>query len=126
MSKRLYLTVMTPAKTLLDAKEVLWVQARLTDGGTIGIYPGHAPLLAETVIGQLRYTDPSGEHVLDLKAGILQVDEDGVAVLTSGLVQISEIVETPEISDVRFDRLAQALLAALQAQSANVSNEDKQ
>ncbi len=116
MSKPLRLTVVTPAETLLDAKEVVWVQARLIDGGGVGIYPGHAPLLAETVIAPLRYADLLGEHTLDLEAGILQVDDSGVTIFTSGL-QTFDVSETLEaLDDERFDRLAQALLVALQAQ----------
>jgi F0F1-type ATP synthase epsilon subunit len=87
MTKLLRLTVLTPAETLLDVEEVAWVQARLADGGGIGIYPRHAPLLAETVTAPLRYADSSGEHTLGVEAGILQVDGDGVTILTSGLVR---------------------------------------
>ncbi|MCK4315602.1 MAG: F0F1 ATP synthase subunit epsilon, partial [Anaerolineae bacterium] len=83
--KSLRLTVLTPAKTLLDVEGVAWVQARLADGGGIGIYPSHAPLLAESVTAPLRYADDSGEHTLDLEAGILQVDRDGATIFTSGL-----------------------------------------
>ena len=49
--------VLTPIKTLLDVEGVAWVQVRLADGGGIGIYPGHAPLLAETVTAPLRYAN---------------------------------------------------------------------
>jgi len=90
--------VLTPAKALLEVEEVTWVQARLADGGGIGIYPGHAPLLAETVTAPLRYADGSGEHALDLEAGILQVDRDGVTIFTSEPVQTSEVSETLEVS----------------------------
>ena len=117
MIKPLRLMVLTPAETLLDAAEVAWVQVQLSDGGGIGIYPGHAPLLAETVIAPLRYADESGEHVLDLKAGILQVEHDDVTIFTSGLAQTSKVSKTLEVSDgARFDRLARALLTTLQAQ----------
>jgi F0F1-type ATP synthase epsilon subunit len=109
---------------LLDAKEVLWVQARLTDGGGIGIYPGHAPLLAETVTAPLRYADSSGEHTLDLEAGVLQVDENGVTIFTSGL-QTFEASDTSEVSgDERFDRLAQELFVALRAQPDRAAGTD--
>jgi len=81
--KRLRLMVLTPARTLLEVEGVAWVQVRLSDGGPIGIYPGHAPLLAETVTAPLRYADEAGEHTLGLEAGILQVDRDGVTVFTS-------------------------------------------
>ncbi len=113
--------VLTPAKTLIEVEEVAWVHAQLADGGPIGIYPGHAPLLAETVTALLRYADGSGEHVLDLEAGILQVDRDGVTIFTSGPAQTSEVLETAEVSgSARFDRLARTLLAAMQAQPGGV------
>jgi len=121
MFKRLRLTVLTPAETLLDVEGVTWVQALLADGGGIGIYPGHAPLLAETVTAPLRYADRSDEHTLDLEAGILQVDRGGVTIFTGGLAQTSEILEISEVSgSTRFDRLAQALLSAMREQPQEV------
>lgn len=121
--KPLRLTVLTPAETLLDVEEVAWVRARLADGGGISIYPGHAPLLAETVTAPLRYANGSGEHVLELEAGILQVDRDGVTIFTSGLTQTSEVFETSEVSeDKRFDRLARTLLTAMPAQPGGVED----
>jgi F-type H+-transporting ATPase subunit epsilon len=120
--KPLRLMVLTPAQTLLDVAEVAWVQVQLSDGGGIGIYPGHAPLLAETVTAPLRYADELGEHALDLEAGILQVERDGVTIFTSGLAQTSEVFETSDVSEgARFERLAQALLTTLQAQPEEAS-----
>jgi F0F1-type ATP synthase epsilon subunit len=125
MSKPLRLTVLTPAETLLDVGEVAWVQACLADGGGIGIYPGHAPLLAETVTAPLRYADPSGEHTREVEAGILQVDGSGVTILTSGLVQTSEVSQPSEVLEgTRFDRLAQALVSILEAQPGEVLDVD--
>jgi F-type H+-transporting ATPase subunit epsilon len=116
------LTVLTPAQALIDVEEAQWVQARLADGGGIGIYPGHAPLIAETVTAPLRYADPTGEHTLELESGILQVQSDGVTIFTSGLSQPpedsqpSEDDQDSDASDMRnFDRLAQELLAATRA-----------
>ena len=121
VSKPLRLTVLTLAETLLDVEEVAWVRARLANGGGISVYPGHAPLLAETVTAPLRYANGSGEHVLDLEAGILQVDRDGVTIFTSGLVQTSEVSGTLEVpGGTRFDRLARTLLTAMQAQPGGV------
>jgi len=97
--KPLRLTVLTPVETVLDVEEVAWVQARLADGGGIGIYPGHAPLLAETVTAPLRYADESGEHALGLEAGILQVDREGVTIFTSGPAQTLEVSETSKVSE---------------------------
>jgi F0F1-type ATP synthase epsilon subunit len=73
--------VLTPAETLLEAAGVLWVQVRLADGGGIGIWPGHAPLVAETVRGELRYADGEGEHALALETGILRIQRNRVTLL---------------------------------------------
>jgi len=119
MSKPFHLTVLTPAQILLHVREAAWVQARLADRGGIGIYPGHAPLLAETVTAPVRYADRLGEHTLQLEAGILQVDRDGVTIFTSGMSQPeagSRPVSSPAASEdagARFDRLAQVLLGTL-------------
>jgi len=113
--------VLTPAEALLDVEGVAWVQAHLADGGGIGIYPGHAPLLAESLTAPLRYADGSGEHTLDLEAGILQVGHGSVTVFTSGPAQPCAGSEPAQGSeDERFDRLARTLLMVMQAQPGDV------
>jgi F0F1-type ATP synthase epsilon subunit len=129
----LRLTVLTPAETLLDVEGVTWAQVHLADGGGIGIYPGHAPLLAETVSAPLRYADRSGEHTLDLEAGILQVGRGGVTVLTNGVIQTSEdfddlgrvVSQSSKFSEgAHFDRLARELLATVPACPQGVLDAD--
>jgi len=115
MAKSLYLRVWTPAEILLDKETVAWVQVQLVDGGGIGIRPGHAPLLAETVAAPLRYADDSGRHTLDLERGILHIDGQGVTVFTSGIGESSNVSMASEAPAKGFDRLVQALLAALNA-----------
>ena len=133
MPKTLRLTVLTPEQTLLDIQRVGWVQAQLADGGPIGVYPGHAPLLAETVAAPLRYKDPSGEHALDLNAGILQVNGKGVTVFANIQTQTSRISDEPQVRttlevshDKHFDRLAQELLATLDVHSDKVQGNEKE
>ncbi len=115
--KPLQLTVLTPVETLLEATGVTQVQVRLADGAGLSIYPGHAPLLAETVAGPLRYSDVSGEHTLALESGILHITLDGVTIFTPGalLSGAGEPVDAGQVA--RFDRLAGVLFAALQAGS---------
>jgi F0F1-type ATP synthase epsilon subunit len=116
------LTVLTPAQILLHVREAAWLQARLSDGGGIGIYPGHAPLLAETVTAPVHYADRLGEHTLQLEAGILQVERDGVTIFTSGMSQPDadsrpfSLSAASEDAGTRFDRLAQVLLGTLRDQ----------
>ena len=116
MGKTLHLRVLTPAETVIDIEEVAWMQARLADGGGISIYPGHAPLIAETIAAPLRYADRVGEQTLDLGAGILVVDTDGATVFTSGEIQPGDDGEAWTDPEAQFDRLAQALLATMRAQ----------
>ena len=119
MRESFHLTVLTPERALLEAEGVTGVHAQLADGAPIGIYPDHAPLLAETVAAPLRYADPSGEHAIDLSAGILRVSEAGVTVFAS---QTSKAWQTSEASedDEHFDRLTRDLLAKLNAQPDEV------
>lgn len=81
----LRLTVLTPAGPLLDVSDVAWVQAQLADGGGLGIYPQHTPLLAETQTAPLRYVVAGQERQTErLEAGILRVSEGQVLLLTGG------------------------------------------
>lgn len=118
--KRLHLAVMTPAGLLLDVADVAWVQAELADGGGLGVYPEHAPLLAETRPAALRYATGAGEHQTDeLEAGVLQITGGDVLLLTGGvLTGPVEIGGAPVDEAQRFDRLAGALLAGLRADPA--------
>ena len=116
MFKPLRLIVLTPAKTLLDVSDVQWVNVQLADGGGIGILPGHAPLLAETVSAPLKYADELGEHSLQVGAGILQIVPGRVIIYTTE----SDDVDTVgarldnDAREERLTRLAEALLQALQ------------
>ncbi|MGQ9493092.1 MAG: F0F1 ATP synthase subunit epsilon [Anaerolineae bacterium] len=80
-----HLVVLTPVETLLETSGVQWIQVRLADGGEIGIWPGHAPLLAETVTAPLRYADDTGEHRISIQAGILHITPGEVFIYTTGL-----------------------------------------
>ena len=109
MIDSIHLTVLLPDEVLLDEVGIAWVQAQLVDGGGIGIYPGHAPLLAETVAAPLRYADDEGEHAIDLAAGILQVDSQGVTVLTTGKGS-ARFDLAPTFQEVGFQRLTSWLI----------------
>ncbi|MHB0856053.1 MAG: hypothetical protein ACYC5M_00615 [Anaerolineae bacterium] len=108
MPEFLRLRVLEPGLFLLDAPEVEWVQVLLADGGGIGIYPGHAPLLAETMTGSLLYADARGEHEVILAAGVLQVDPETVVINTSGVVDEAQTPLGGGVAVRRFERLARA------------------
>lgn len=123
MIEPLRLTVLTPTGVLVEARDVSRVQVQLADGGGIGIYPGHAPLLAETVAAPLTYSDATGEHTLELEAGILQVDRHGVMLLSGGPLGAAGVAE--QSAPTSFRRLSEELLAAVQAQQGSGDDQEE-
>ena len=119
VAESLHLRVRTPDGVILDVEQVDWVNLELADGGSIGIRPGHAPLMAETLTAPVRFADESGEHRLFLEAGILHIERARVTVLTSGLVNVEDTENQPVEEEIRFDRLTKALFARLNAQPAD-------
>jgi F-type H+-transporting ATPase subunit epsilon len=87
VTRSLRLSILTPTEPVVLADDIAWLQARLADGGSIGIWPGHAPLIAETVCGPVRYSDGSGEHRVELQAGLLHVESGGVVILVPGVLE---------------------------------------
>mgnify|MGYP001092515871 CR=1 FL=1 len=114
MPERLNLWIATPERALLDIEDAHWVRIQIADGGSIGIRPGHAPLVAQTVTAAVRYADDKGEHALEVEQGILQIHRQGISIFTTGSPagRYEEMARTAR--EERFDRLAGALLAAIQ------------
>jgi F0F1-type ATP synthase epsilon subunit len=120
MAEPLRLRVMTPTVTLLDVQGVTNVRVQLADGGSIGLRPGHAPLLAETIAAPLEYSVGEAEHHFDTQAGILFVDTGTATIFTSGSGEY-EIVDP---GAGKFDRLANELLNRLGTRSVDGSGND--
>jgi F0F1-type ATP synthase epsilon subunit len=119
--------VLTPAETLLQVEAARRVHVRLADGAGISIYPGHAPLLAETVTAPLRYADTSGEHRFDARAGIVQIEGNQVTVFTSGEWEPSEEPRAASAAEERrFDRLARELQARLEGEDGDILETDRE
>jgi len=121
VAKSLSVRVITPTETILEIKDAAWVQVQLVDG-SLGIWPGHAPLLAETISAQLRYAAGTHEHALDVEAGILQIDREGVTIFTGGLIRGE--AHQPAAPENRIDRLSRAHLAMLGAYVEGIPDED--
>ena len=115
----LRLTVLSPAGKLLEEERVDWVQVQLVDGG-IGIWPGHAPLLAETVSAPLVYARNGEEQRLEVQRGILQITTGAITILTGGEGGVARDEGQPA---ARFDRLARVLLARLWEQPEEEADE---
>lgn len=115
MARTFELRVVDPARSLLEVEEAQWVHARLVNGTGLTVYPGHAPLLAETIAAPLHYADGAGEHVFHAAAGILEVRGNEVSVFTSGEWKGETVPETSTIPEERrFKRLARELRIRLE------------
>ena len=120
MVRTLELRVTNPVTTLLAVAEAEWVHVRLANGTGLTVYPGHAPLLAETVSGPLRYTDGDDEHAFQVSAGILQIAAEEVKVLTSGQAEGEKGSWPCAVSEEhRFERLARQLQGKLETEASS-------
>ena len=59
--KSLTLRILSPEGTILKVDEAASINVPLVDGGGIGIRPGHAALIAETVEGPVHYLTSAGK-----------------------------------------------------------------
>ena len=79
--KPLRVSVITPAKTLLETEAKAVVVPAFD--GEMGVLPGHAPILALLGTGALRVTDQAGEtQYLAVRGRFMQVNANQVTVLT--------------------------------------------
>lgn len=110
--ERLHLKILTPDGIILERSSLTAVNVPLADGLPLGIRPGHAPLIAETVRGSIKYRTSTSEKGVVLHAGVLEIRKNVVMILTAG-----EVSETPsEIStqpEKAYDRLMQNLIDKL-------------
>jgi F0F1-type ATP synthase epsilon subunit len=106
------LVVLTPQETLLEEQELSKVRVLLADGGSLGIHPGHHPLLAETDSGPVEYGREAYRHQIGVRAGVLRVEGDRVMIYTSGLTE-EEIHSQPAEMD-RMEKTIQELKERLE------------
>jgi F0F1-type ATP synthase epsilon subunit len=59
------------------------LQLKLADGSWLGIRPGHAPLIAATDDGLLKYKQDGEEQTAPVKAGIMTLSNNLISILTT-------------------------------------------
>jgi F0F1-type ATP synthase epsilon subunit len=111
VAEPLRLVLWTPSETLLDVERVDWVHVELADERSLTIWPGHLPMMGQTVPAAVRYGDAKGEHEIELPSGIVEVREGTVTVFLAA--RAGEGAAGP----MRFDRLSEAMVAAARRRS---------
>lgn len=119
------LKIMTPETVLADRPNLAWVRLVLANENTITIWPGHAPLVAETADGPIMIMDRDNFEMISLAPALLKVTEDSVTLLTQ-CDKASCIVEPaePNLSSADINRLADELLAMLYADPSEFGQKD--
>ena len=79
MTHFLNLTILSPEGVILDADQVKYVRVRLGGDSWLSIYPGHAPLIAELLPGELMYSDAKQARI-EISTAIMQVSENHITV----------------------------------------------
>lgn len=80
---RLRIEVLSVSGTTLELENVHSLQVLLEDGSSIGILPGHAPLIGATADGLLFYNDEDGKKSVYINEGVLTVRDNLVSILTT-------------------------------------------
>ena len=100
-----HLLILTPEEVLFEG-EADWVEIPLHDG-LVGIWPGHAPMIASLRGGQLVYQARGETRGLAVQSGILRVHEEGCAVLVGSLQHAENASDSDK--EALFADLEQAL-----------------
>ncbi len=110
ISGYLRLRILTPEEALFEG-EVDWAQVPVLDG-LVGIWPGHAPLVAPINPGPVSYSIRGEVRNLFIRSGILRVTPDECVVLVG--VQGNEETEPSSPNKAAlFDKLEEELANAL-------------
>lgn len=82
--EQIILRIISPEEILFE-RQVRWVQVPLEDG-LLGVWPGHAPLVAMVAEGNLTFDDDHGERAFSISGGILRISPEECTILV-GLPQ---------------------------------------
>jgi F-type H+-transporting ATPase subunit epsilon len=99
MAELFQLEIVTPEKKVVDtAAAEIQIPGK---NGYLGVLPGHAPLITELAVGEIRYRDGAQEQRLAVAWGFAEVLPDKVTIL-------AETAERPSEIDVERARNAKA------------------
>ena len=108
----LELKILTPEGSLIEADSLESINVPLADDFPIGIRTGHAPLIAETIKGKVIYRGSSQENQIELHAGVLEIRENMVVILTPGKVSsMPREINQPSVTE--YERLMNTLAEKL-------------
>ena len=89
MADTFKLEIVTPEKKVVDtAAQEVQIPGK---NGYLGILPGHAPLITELAVGEIKIRENNGEQKLAVAWGFAEVLPDKVTILAESAERPSEI-----------------------------------
>lgn len=89
MADTLQLEVVTPEKKVVETRaEEVQIPGK---NGYLGVLPGHAPLITELAVGEIKYRENTTEQRLAVAWGFAEVLPDKVTILAETAERPSEI-----------------------------------
>ncbi len=89
MADTFQLEIVTPEKKVVDTKaEEVQIPGK---NGYLGVLPGHAPLITELAVGEIKFRENSSEQKLAVAWGFAEVLPDKVTILAESAERPSEI-----------------------------------
>ena len=109
--------VLTPNKRIVDVSNVSDVYFK-TDSGIVGIFPGHASMIASVGVGSVVYNQGETAGYLKVSGGVANIDNDVVTLMVDIAEEASSI--DPERAKRALDR-AESRLAAKELSDIDVA-----
>ncbi len=89
MSRKLNCNILTPEKTIYDG-DIDFVVVQAYDG-ELGFLPGHAPLISELGIGEIRLRDKTSTDYLIVEGGIVEIRDNKLIILAENALTKDEL-----------------------------------
>lgn len=120
-TKTLTLKVFTPNGLLYEFTELSTINVPLANGYPLGVLPGHAPLIAGTAQGKVRFSGNNKNGALSFHAGILSIRDNVIIIFTAGELGETNQSQAKE-EDIKYNRLMETLVNTLQKQKGQSIN----
>ncbi|PKL37821.1 MAG: ATP synthase F1 subunit epsilon [Spirochaetae bacterium HGW-Spirochaetae-1] len=89
MNRKINCSILTPEKTLYEG-DIDFVVVQAYDG-ELGFLYGHAPLIAELGIGEVRLRDHNSTDYLVIEGGIVEIKDNRLIVLAEAAISKKEL-----------------------------------
>ena len=119
----LTLRILSPDGISIEETGLNDIRVPLADGGSIGIKPGHTPLIAETIRGAIRFSSETEEQSIEIHPGVLDIRDNTVIILTAGKVS-DEAGFVAEPTHLTLDRLMQTLVIKIHPNVGTATGDD--